>query len=162
MTGYWVPATGTIGRRMPARTIGIPHLHDARRRTRVGQPHLRSKRTSLHRHWVGKGKHSGQHQPEIAHLGLPWAPPRPTHNGSAASSRHARQLNRRAEVISQPLLRPVQPGPDPRRQLILAHLEHASGSLDLRPDASSRYEGARECRIREVNRDRVIQHAAHP
>jgi len=31
--------------------------------------------------------------------------------------------------------RPVQPRPDPRRRLVLAHLEHAAGRLDLGLDA---------------------------
>ena len=32
----------------------------------------------------------------------------------------------------------MQPSPDPRLRFVLAHLEHASGSLDLRPDAHHR------------------------
>jgi len=56
----------------------------------------------------------------------------------------------------------VQPSPDPRCRLVLAHLEHAPCRLELGPDAPPSHEGARECRISEVDREGVIQHAAHP
>ena len=57
--------------------------------------------------------------------------------------------------------RPVQPCPDPRRRLILAHLEHAAGRLGLGRHAPPGHKGAGERRIREMNRDRVVQHPAH-
>src|SRR5215472_11877 len=50
----------------------------------------------------------------------------------------------------------------PRRRLVLAHLEHATGRLGFRPDAPPCDEGARERRIREIERDRVVQQLAHP
>jgi hypothetical protein len=58
-------------------------------------------------------------------------------------------------------------GADPCLLFILAHLEHASARLDLRPGAPSRYEGASECRIREGDREGVIPRVpegviAHP
>src|SRR5215472_2302105 len=49
----------------------------------------------------------------------------------------------------------------PRRRLILAYLEHAAGRLNLGASASPRNERARERRIPEVDRDRVVQHPAH-
>src|SRR5262249_52017317 len=57
--------------------------------------------------------------------------------------------------------RPVQPCPDPRRRLILTHLENAAGHLGFRPDAPSGNECTGKRRIREINRDRVVQHPAH-
>jgi hypothetical protein len=63
----------------------------------------------------------------------------------------------------------MRSGADPRLWLVLAHLEHAAGDLDLRPDAPPRCERAREGGIREVDREGVIQQAvrsrgvvAHP
>jgi hypothetical protein len=47
-----------------------------------------------------------------------------------------------------------------RRRLILSHLEHASGRLDLRHNAPPGYEGARKGCIREV--EGIIQHTARP
>jgi hypothetical protein len=50
----------------------------------------------------------------------------------------------------------------PRRRLILAYLEHAAGRLNLGASASPRNEGARERRIGEIERNRVVQHPAYP
>jgi RHS repeat-associated protein len=55
----------------------------------------------------------------------------------------------------------VQPRPDPRRGLILAHLQHAAGGLGLAADAPPRNERTRECRIGEIERDRVVEQAPH-
>src|SRR5262249_4637151 len=53
----------------------------------------------------------------------------------------------------------MQPRPDPRRRLVLAHLIHSAGRLDLGPRAPSSDKGTGERRIREVDRDGVIEHA---
>ena len=53
----------------------------------------------------------------------------------------------------------MQARPNPRRRLVLAHLEYATGRLDLGPGAPSGDEGSGKRRIREVDRDRVIQNA---
>src|SRR5215813_5547914 len=58
--------------------------------------------------------------------------------------------------------RPVQPRPDPRLRLILAHLEHAAGYLDLRRDTPSGNKRARQRRIGEVDRAGIVQHATRP
>src|ERR1700736_2405772 len=60
------------------------------------------------------------------------------------------------------LWRPVQPSPDPRCRLILAHPERPFGRLDLVADAPARDKRTGECCIGEVDRDRVVEHAAHP
>ena len=54
----------------------------------------------------------------------------------------------------------MQPRSDPRLRLILPDLEHASGRLDLRPDAPPGNERAREGWIGEVDRESVAQHPA--
>src|SRR5262249_11712669 len=51
---------------------------------------------------------------------------------------------------------------DPRHRLILAHPERALGGLDLEADAPASNKRAGECRIGEIDRNRIIQHAAHP
>ena len=56
----------------------------------------------------------------------------------------------------------MQPCPDPRLRLIFAHLERASDRLDLRPDVPPGNEGARQCRICEIDREGVIQYATRP
>jgi len=56
----------------------------------------------------------------------------------------------------------MQAAADPCLRLIVAHLEHASSRLDPASDAPPRHERARECRIREVDREGIIQHAARP
>src|ERR1700757_2509394 len=53
------------------------------------------------------------------------------------------------QTVLPPLRRPVRPRPRSGVQLILAHLERASCSLDLGPDAPPGYERAREWPIRE-------------
>ena len=60
------------------------------------------------------------------------------------------------------LWRSVQPHADPRRWLILAHLEYTAHGLGLRPDAPPCDERAGEHCIGEVDRDRVVEHASHP
>jgi hypothetical protein len=60
-----------------------------------------------------------------------------------------------------PSWRSVQARPNPRRRLILPHLEHAPGRLDTAPDAPPGDEGARERCIGEIDGDRIIQHPAH-
>ena len=44
----------------------------------------------------------------------------------------------------------------------VAYLEHAASRLDLGPDAPPGHKGARERRIREIERHRVVEHPAHP
>src|SRR5690348_137000 len=51
----------------------------------------------------------------------------------------------------------MQPRPDPR--LVFTHSEYAAGRLDLGPYTPSIDEGAGERGIREVDRDRVVEHA---
>src|SRR5215470_7638137 len=60
-----------------------------------------------------------------------------------------------------PSRRPVQTRPDPRCRIILAHPEDAAGRLGFGPNAPSSNKGARERRIPEIERDRVVQHPAH-
>jgi hypothetical protein len=47
-----------------------------------------------------------------------------------------------------------------RRRLILSHLEHASGRTGFPTDTPPGYEGTRKCRIREIDREGIIQDAA--
>ena len=58
--------------------------------------------------------------------------------------------------------RPMQPRPDPWCRLVLAHLEHAPGGLRLGPHTPPGDEGAGECGVGEIDRHRVIEHAASP
>jgi hypothetical protein len=53
----------------------------------------------------------------------------------------------------------MEPRPDPQRWLVLAHLEHAPGGLDLGPDAPPGDEGGGEGGVCEVDRDCVVQDA---
>jgi len=62
--------------------------------------------------------------------------------------------------LDRPSRRPVPPRPDPRRRVIIAHLEHPAGRLDLGPDAPTRDKGVGGGRIREVDRNRVVEHTA--
>jgi hypothetical protein len=63
---------------------------------------------------------------------------------------------------SLPSRRPVQPCPDPRSRLIVAHLKHTAGRLYFVAGAPAGHEGAREGRVEEVDRESVPQRAAHP
>jgi len=56
----------------------------------------------------------------------------------------------------------MRSGADPCLRLILARLEHTAGRRDLGPHAPPGDEGAGERGIGEVDRDRVIEHPAHP
>src|ERR1700732_2295658 len=56
----------------------------------------------------------------------------------------------------------MQPRSDPRRRLILAHPKRPFGGLDLVADAPARDKSARECRIGEVDRDRIVEHPSCP
>src|SRR5262245_58562907 len=56
----------------------------------------------------------------------------------------------------------VRPRSDPRRRLILAYMEQASGSLDLTPDAPSGNKGTGKGHVSEIGRDRFAQHSAQP
>ena len=49
----------------------------------------------------------------------------------------------------------MQPCPDPRRRLILAHLENAPNCLDLGAGTPSRDKGARERCVREADREGI-------
>jgi hypothetical protein len=60
------------------------------------------------------------------------------------------------------LWRPMQSRPHSRCRLVLAHLEHAAGCLDLGADAPPRNECTRERRIGEVDRDRSFSTARVP
>ena len=59
------------------------------------------------------------------------------------------------------LSHPMQPR-DPRRRPIVAHPERPFGGLDLVADAPARDGRGDECRIWEIDRERIGQHAAHP
>ena len=61
--------------------------------------------------------------------------------------------------ISPPPRCPVQPRPDPRLRLILAHLEHTTSCLDAVTGASPGYERARERCITEVGMLRTSSRA---
>ncbi len=52
----------------------------------------------------------------------------------------------------------MRAGAEPCLRFIVAHLEDAAYRLDLGPDAPPRDEGARECRITEVDRQGIVQH----
>ena len=54
----------------------------------------------------------------------------------------------------------MQPGSNPSLRLILAHLEHPTGRLDLSPDAPPGNKGSSERRISKVDREGVVQHPA--
>src|SRR3984893_9399867 len=56
----------------------------------------------------------------------------------------------------------MQPRPDPRRRLILAHPERPFGGLDLVACSPARDKRSSERWIGEVDRDRVVQHPAGP
>ena len=58
--------------------------------------------------------------------------------------------------------RPVQSGFDPRRRLVVAHTEYAVLGLNSRPGAPAGDEGAGERGLEEIDRDSIVQHAAHP
>jgi hypothetical protein len=75
----------------------------------------------------------------------------PSHNGPGV-------ISLPADMISRPSGCLMRPGADPCLPFIVAHLEDAACRLDLGPDASPRYEGARECRITEVDRQGIVQH----
>src|SRR6516162_7602616 len=53
----------------------------------------------------------------------------------------------------------MQRGPDPWRRLVLAHLEDASGGLDLITGTPSSDKGSCEGRITEIDRQGVVQQA---
>src|SRR6516225_4064202 len=54
----------------------------------------------------------------------------------------------------------MQPGSNPSLRLILAHLEHPTGRLDLSPDAPPGNKGSSERRISKVDREGVVQRPA--
>jgi len=54
------------------------------------------------------------------------------------------------------------PAPIRGGRLVVAHLEHAPGRLDLRPCAPPGDKGAGERGIREIDRNRVIQNPRVP
>jgi hypothetical protein len=55
----------------------------------------------------------------------------------------------------------MQPCPDPRGRLVIANPEHAAFRLNPRPGAPACKECAHERGVEEVDRNSVIQHAAH-
>jgi len=57
---------------------------------------------------------------------------------------------------------PMQLRPDARRRVILPHPEDTTRRLGFGSQAPSRNERVRKRRIREVDRDRVVQDPAHP
>ena len=78
-------------------------------------------------------------------------------------SRCSAVLGRRDWARSVPEVssrRPVQTRSTPWRGLVLPHVEHAAGRLDLGPDAPAGNESTRERRICEVDRHRVVEHPA--
>jgi hypothetical protein len=64
-------------------------------------------------------------------------------------------------VLLLSLRRPMQPGTNPRRWFILPDLENPARGFSPVPDAPPSYERARQRRILEVERNGVIEHAAH-
>src|SRR6266403_4035653 len=56
----------------------------------------------------------------------------------------------------------VRCSPAPRRRLIVPHPEHALRCLDHIPGAPAGHEGARKGGVEEVDRQGIVQHAAHP
>ena len=65
-------------------------------------------------------------------------------------------------MISPPSGCLMQPGADPCPRCIVAQLEDATGSLDLRPDAPPGDKRTRQGRLGEVDREGIIQHATGP
>src|SRR6266436_6592831 len=65
-------------------------------------------------------------------------------------------------LIPVALWRPVQPRPNSRCRLILAHPERPFGGLDLVADAPARDKRTGERCVGEVDRNRVVEHAARP
>ena len=54
------------------------------------------------------------------------------------------------------------PCPDPRRRLILAHLEYAASRFGLGDRAPPRNKGAGEAHVRDVDGDRLTEHPSRP
>src|SRR6266436_9162111 len=63
-------------------------------------------------------------------------------------------------LIPVALWRPVQPRPNSRCRLILAHPERPFGGLDLVADAPARDKRTGERCVGEVDRNRVVEHTA--
>src|SRR6516162_3096359 len=57
--------------------------------------------------------------------------------------------------------RSVQPCPNPRRQLIVTNVEQPAIRLDPRRRAPEGDERARQRGVEEIDRDGIVQHAAH-
>src|SRR6202035_3836873 len=100
--------------------------------------------------------------------------PMPTRQSSPMRNRGVRQLRpdvvtpprrtvlrMRAEVFSGSR-RSVQARCGPRRRLVIPYPEHALRRLDLVTGAPPRDEGTRKRGVKEIDRDRVIEHPAHP
>ena len=60
------------------------------------------------------------------------------------------------------LRRPMQPGSNPRYRRVVSHLKYAARGLSPVAGTPPRDKGTREGRIEEIDRDGVIEHAAHP
>ena len=56
----------------------------------------------------------------------------------------------------------MQPRPDPRCWIIIAHLKHAASRLDPVPGAPPRYKRAGQRRIEEIDRSGVVEHSTRP
>ena len=54
------------------------------------------------------------------------------------------------------LRRPMQPRPDPRYRIIIAHLKHAASRLNPVPGAPPRHKRAGQRRIQEIDRSGVV------
>src|SRR6516225_163502 len=55
----------------------------------------------------------------------------------------------------------MQPRPDPRHRFIVANAEQAALRLDLRRSAPAGDERARQRGVAEIDRDGIVEHAAH-
>jgi hypothetical protein len=56
----------------------------------------------------------------------------------------------------------MQPRPDPRYRIIVAHLKHAASRFDPVPGAPPRYKRAGQRRIEEIYRSGVVEHTTRP
>src|SRR6266851_3543571 len=81
--------------------------------------------------------------------------------GTATNPRKSPHLPN-APAKSPSSRRPMQPRPSPGGRLIVPDPEHALRSFDLVTGAPAGHEGTRDGRVEEVDRQGVIQHAAHP
>jgi hypothetical protein len=65
-------------------------------------------------------------------------------------------------AYNPPVVTASDAAPHPWRRVVLSHLEHTPDRLHLGPYAPPGDECAGECGVHEIDRDRVIEDAAHP